>query len=158
MFDFLTSEVWWMETIIIAVITGSFTFVASMFGAWAFYNYRLKAIKDDTESLGVGNKELKTEHKELSKEQRELSKELATKVDGIREIIVLEQNEQKHRHENLSSSQKIMVDSINNLKDFATEMEKIQHENIQLKNEIKRLKQRNFRQEMNQEDQWEPEI
>ena len=158
MFDFLTSEVWWMETIIIAVITGSFTFVASMFGAWAFYNYRLKAIKDDTESLGVGNKELKTEHKELSKEQRELSKELATKVDGIREIIVLEQNEQKHRHENLSSSQKIMVDSINNLKDFATEMEKIQHENIQLKNEIKRLKQRNFRQEMNQEDQWGPEI
>ncbi|WP_278278279.1 hypothetical protein [Acetobacterium wieringae] len=44
MYDFLVSEAWWLETILVALIVAGFTFTASMFGAWTFYNYRLKAI------------------------------------------------------------------------------------------------------------------
>lgn len=169
MFDFLTSEVWWMETILIAVITGVFTFVASMFGTWAFYNYRLKAIKDDTESLGVGNKELKAEHKDLHKdlakkhddlsnEQRELSDKLKLKIDNLEKIILVENNDQKHRHNSLTENQKVMVESIGHLNDFAREMEKLQYENNQLKSAIQLLKEQLSQQHLNQESDWEPEI
>ena len=169
MYDFLFSEVWWMETIIAALITASVTLVGSLI----FYNYRLKVIRDRTDDLKDGQKELQNGHKDLSKEHkdlskenrdlskenRDLSKEVAVKVDGIRELIVIEQTEQKHRHDSLSGNQKVMVDSINNLQTFAKEMEKLQSENIQLRNENEQLVNRNIQLERlyshNQDNGWE---
>lgn len=160
MFEFLFSEVWWMEIIIAALITAVFTLTGSL----VFYNYRLKVIKIDTEGLSkeharleTGHKDLSKEHKDLSKENHELSKDLGYKVDGIRELIVIEQNDQKHRHNSLTDNQKVIVDSINNLKGFASEMEKLQLENKNLKKENQSLKQQLNQQRSTQEEDWEPE-
>lgn len=149
-----------METIVAALITA----VVTLIGSLLFYNYRLKAIKDDTENLSAGNKELRAEHKELSKEHKELSKEhkdlskdVFMKVDGIRELIVVDQNEHKHRYENLTGSQKILADSIDNLKGFSDEMQKLQFENKFLKRENQQLRLRLNEMNIEQDDPWERE-
>lgn len=157
MYDFLVSEVWWMETIVAALITA----VVTLIGSFLFYNFKLKSIKDDTGNLISGNKELKVEHKELSKDilmkVDGVKDQLAVKVDSIRELMVVDQNEHKHRYENLSGSQKLLADSIDNLKGFSDEMQKLQFENKFLKRENQQLRQQLNEFNIEQDDLWEHE-
>ncbi|UYO64427.1 hypothetical protein LNN31_08390 [Acetobacterium wieringae] len=57
-----------METIINSLISGIFAIIVAVI----FYNFCLKGIKYDTQNLGSGQKELKTEHKDLSREHSDL--------------------------------------------------------------------------------------
>lgn len=82
MYDFLLSEVWWVDVIIAALITG----VVSCIGFICLYNYKIKKLLDDLAALKAEQKALVTrmsddkkdlsgEHKDLSGEHHRLSRE-----------------------------------------------------------------------------------
>ncbi|VUZ22936.1 Uncharacterised protein [Acetobacterium wieringae] len=83
---------------------------------------------------------------------------MGSKIDGLEKLILVENNDQKHRHNSLTENQKVMIESVNHLKDFAKEMEKLQAENINLKNENQRLRQQLAQRQPILEDDWEPEM
>jgi|LGVF01.2.fsa_nt_gb transcriptional regulator with XRE-family HTH domain len=64
---------------------------------------------------------------------------------------------QKNDYINLIEKQVIMIESINNLQGFAEEMEKLQLENYDLRNENELLIQRMNQNRVIEEEAWEPE-
>lgn len=77
MFDFLLSEVWWIETIIAALITGVLAFIAAIFG-----------LRPMLEALG---KQLETHNKDSEGRKGSLSKEhdgLSKTLDNLTGTVV----------------------------------------------------------------------
>ncbi|MEG1993383.1 MAG: hypothetical protein RR048_00565 [Oscillospiraceae bacterium] len=71
MYDFLLSEVWWMETTYVALITAAATLGAAYIG----YSYKIKKIYENAENIAKLHEKRKNEHDKLGERQVGLSKE-----------------------------------------------------------------------------------
>lgn len=78
-YTFLYSEVWWMETIIGALIGAAATIIAAVI----LYNVKFAKMADNIKDIKDGNKELSGEHKELSGEHKELSNQISNGQDKL---------------------------------------------------------------------------
>lgn len=83
MFNFLYSEVWWMNVIISAAITG----IVSLIGSYLLYLSKINKILSGTDNLEKGHTSLFGEHKDRSKEHRALSDEHKQLLSDARKII-----------------------------------------------------------------------
>ncbi len=107
MCDFLTTEVWWMETIISSLITAGVVLV----GYILTYNFNIVKIKDKLSriekdigekknELAVGHNGLSAEHKGLSSEHSRII-ELQNLLQNTSQAIKAEQQEGRHKLERL---------------------------------------------------------
>lgn len=157
MFDFIYQEEFWMETIIAAIITGAFAVIAALIT----YNYQAKKAIDKLNEIGE-HKDLSNEHKKLSNGHKRLSREHDTLKDVINEKVTLlgsninenkeitrnvekmlieDKTKSEMQYNNLTEKQKIVIDSVENIKALATELKNLQQENSSLVRENKELKE-----------------
>lgn len=172
MYDFLFQEEFWMETIIAAFITGISGIIAGVLGSCLLYNKKLQNILDGINTLKL-HRELSQEHKELSQEHKDLSREhsqiagnvtekialLNTSVAenkeitrSVKEMLIEDKSNSEYQYASLTEKQKDIINSINKLSDFGTEMQRLQverngfyEENKYLKEENKALKEQCLR-------------
>lgn len=163
MFDFLYSEVWWMETITTSVITTAGSVLvafASLVTIYLTYRKDTKSLDKNVEKIMEKQKDvidnrlilnnaqvtLQQEHSEMLALGREINK---TSDDTNR--IVRDIKEEQIRHEQdykfLSQDHKNMVDILNNAVSIANGMKNdvlsLQSEITQLKKEVFELKEEN---------------
>lgn len=154
MYQFLYSEVWWVETIIASLITAGVTLVGSFFA----YNYKLKKIQDDAVSI---NKKLEKQNEKLEKQNedfrihhsflnehdhnlKDIQKTVGRMDINLSRVdcsIIEEKQKQKIRYKNLTQSQKSIVASIENLSAFSDEFQRLQVENTFLRTQNKNLEE-----------------
>lgn len=132
MFNFLYSEVWWMNTIIAALITGMVALIGSYFMYLGKTNKILDKIadlKEATSKHSEGHTGLSIEHAGLAKEHADLSKEHLMIQNAIHQIEAIsektgktvtdigygireEKNLAKMRNEAMTSDQQKLEDTI----------------------------------------------
>ena len=120
--NFIFSEVWWMNTIIAAIITGMFTLICS----YIAYSYKIRKGLDTIERMEhtqeSRQKELSGQHEKmsekLSQEHQQISRDIRPYADKIVRIdshmtdLVQRANQQDSLYHSLSREQKKMSDFI----------------------------------------------
>lgn len=165
MYDFLFQEEFWMETIIAAFITGISGIIAGVLGSCLLYNKKLQNILDGINTLKL-HKELSQEHKDLSREHSQIAGNVTEKISllntsvaenkeitrSVKEMLIEDKSNSEYQYASLTEKQKDIINSINKLSDFGTEMQRLQverngfyEENKYLKEENKTLKEQCLR-------------
>lgn len=120
--NFIFSEVWWMNTIIAAIITGMFTLICS----YIAYSYKIRKGLDTIERMEhtqeSRQKELSGQHEKmsekLSQEHQQISRDIRPYADKIVRIdshmtdLVQRANQQDSLYHSLSREQQKMSDFI----------------------------------------------
>ena len=148
MFDFLTSEVWWMETIIAAVIEGLVTIVGALIGGLVAYkiasNETKKGVERINEILDKVNlietkanfsndhQNLKRDHSDLLEKMSDVSKTASFLKDETIKTKAIREEASKRE-----LNPQIIVDTITAL---TTELAELKAENENLKKENASLK------------------
>lgn len=118
--NFIFSEVWWMNTIIAAIITGMFTLICS----YIAYSYKIRKGLDTIERMEhtqeSRQKELSGQHEKmsekLSQEHQQISRDIRPYADKIVRIdshmtdLVQRANQQDSLYHSLSREQQKMSD------------------------------------------------
>ena len=118
--NFIFSEVWWMNTIIAAIITGMFTLICS----YIAYSYKIRKGLDTIERMEhtqeSRQKELSGQHEKmsekLSQEHQQISRDIRPYADKIVTIdshmtdLVQRANQQDSLYHSLSREQQKMSD------------------------------------------------
>ena len=145
MFDFLSSEVWWMETIISALITGAVAVVGYFF----MYNHNLKSMAKDIRDTIEQNKGLAEDHKGLSDEHKALSKEQALMAKDVSAIVSAtsylkdESLKEQNSRGALNRRELDLHDIMLQLADMIKENRELQTKNKELAANINALQQEN---------------
>lgn len=150
MYDFLYSEVWWMETATIAIITALITAIATVIGVALVYNYKVKTIFKGVEEIKAFKDVFMNEHGSLSKEHNDLSKENRTLNFDLRECIGKVEHQiieyvakDEVRYDNLSEKQKDIVSTVVNVQAMSNEIKFLASENKNVLKDNKELWQDN---------------
>lgn len=149
MYEFILTEVWWMEALISSLITAVVTIVGSL----VVYNYKMSKIIDNTDTLISNDDSLKegqhglfNDHHKLSKEHQEIKNDIKQNIVAemrtLNTVLTEEKIKQEFRYKNLDSSQKSIVDSVENLREISNEMMRLKNENDNLWNENYTLKEK----------------
>ena len=162
MYDFLYSEVWWMETLINAVVTIIACLVSSFTAIWATKKQNDKRMDNIQRNVGkdglldAGHTNLSKEHKDLSKEHNDIKlnikdvisnqKEIRQNTDKIYLSIEKEFAKSELRYNALTEKDKNVIDNIQAL---LKNYQELVYENKLLRNEIKNLKQHSNKQSYN---------
>ena len=147
MYHFLFSEVWWMKTIIAALIGAGATIIASVI----VYQNKLQKILQKEDTLHSENAGLKDDHKTLQQEHKDLSqlldviKQLSLETSHIAGNI---ENRQIHEIEERAKISATMPNEKTILYAVSAMFQKRREEEIkisELKKTIERLKKENAR-------------
>lgn len=167
MYDFLFQEEFWMETIIAAFITGISGIIAGVLGSCLLYNKKLQNILDGINTLKL-HRELSQEHKDLSREHSQIAGNVTEKISmlntsvtekismlnmsvaenkkitrSVKEMLIEDKSNSEYQYASLTEKQKDIINSINKLSDFGSEMQRLQVERNSFYEENKYLKEEN---------------
>lgn len=123
MFNFIYSEVWWMETIIAAAIIGASTLLSSVLVC----EYKIKKMAHTllrTKALlNNGNTEVSNDANGLSVEQQKIIDKqnemlyfettVLDKLTNINNLLVQKQNEEQHQFRLLSANHQQLTENVN---------------------------------------------
>ncbi|WRS28618.1 hypothetical protein U6B65_05675 [Oscillospiraceae bacterium MB08-C2-2] len=171
MLNFLYSEVWWMETIVAAVITGVVALVGSYFAYFGKTKTILEKIENLKSNLSSSGDSLCKDHDRLSREHGGLgdkldvlqvkqdqsirtfdrivavTQEAKNTAQKVYDYTLEEKAKQQMRYEALSEKQKsldaLVTNSVDSIKGLHEEFLRVNQENQSKAEEIDRLKQQN---------------
>lgn len=166
MYDFLFSEVYWMDAIISALITGAVTIVAAIIT----YQVKISKILNNSqesnkrsEKLLEKSNALSSEHKDLSSEHKQIitmGTDIKTTVQDINKIVSEEKIKQEFRYNNLTEKQKDILNITNAVQSLQSELLRLQSENAILRERVEilsREKDKSLSQKANKQKQNNPQ-
>ena len=132
-----------MQSIIVAIIGAGGGIIAVLLGEMFLGKRVSDLLKSHVSSSDTRHKELSRDHTSLSKEHTGLLSELKNyimeKTTTTNNILLDERRNQEFRYNNLTEGQKVLVNSVSALQNFAMEFERVVSENRQLKEKINAL-------------------
>lgn len=173
MYDFLFSEVYWMDAIISALITGAVTIVAAIITYQVKIskilnnsqesNKRSEKLLEKSNALSSEHKDLSSEHKDLSSEHKQIitmGTDIKTTVQDINKIVSEEKIKQEFRYNNLTEKQKDILNITNAVQSLQSELLRLQSENAILRERVEilsREKDKSLSQKANKQKQNNPQ-
>lgn len=152
MYNFMYSEVWWMETIVSATITTLGTIIVGYIAYKGVLKEKLRDIEELLKTQDTQHKDLNTKHKELSAEHKELSiehKELQGSIQSVKENLIkihafqekeaaVRQEASKHMPKE-SQLEALVKDVFENNRMLQNKLDVMQNELLKEKNHNERL-------------------